>query len=111
MTRAALLVEQKDKDGNPIVLVYHIAATSLLMERDFDYGFNVFDGATRLLPTPTRVSVEGYLTDPNPRPWTGPMPGAEQEEIEPAQLAITSNEEPDEIVIEEDDMEEHWRED
>ena len=25
MTRAALLVEQKDKDGNPIVLVYHIA--------------------------------------------------------------------------------------
>lgn len=111
MTRAALLVEDKDKDGNPIFMVYHVALTQMSLEREFDRTFNVFEGATRILPAPTRISMDGYLTDPNPRPWNGPVPNAEQEEVEPVQLAIMSNEEPEEIVIEEDDFEDHWRED
>lgn len=110
MTRGALLVEDKDKDGNVIYVVYHVAISQMRFEREYDRGFNVFDGMSDILPTPTRISMDGHLTDPNPRPWNGPMPNAEPEEIEPVHLAITSNEEPNEIIIEEEDMEPHWKE-
>lgn len=111
MTRAVLLVEQKDKDGNPMYLVHHLLLSQMTMERDYERTFNIFDDMTRILPTPIRVSFDGYLTDPNPRPWTGPVPGAEQEEIDPTQLALTSNDDILEGEIIEDDFEDHWRED
>jgi len=112
MTRAALFVEEKDKNGNPVVVIYHLAINQMRLEREFDHMFNVFDGATRSIrPTPMRLTVDAYLKDANPRPWNGPMPGAEQGEIDPVHLAITSNEDPDEIVIDEDDIEDHWRKD
>ena len=111
MTRAKLLVEQKDKDGNPIYMVYHIALTQMRMDHEFEQSYNIFDVASRVLPSPIRISVDGYLTDPNPRPWDGPMPNAEQEEVEPAQLAITSNDDIIEGEIIEDDLDDDWRED
>ena len=93
MTRAALLVEEKDKNGNPIVVIYHLAVNQMRLEREYDRTFNVFDGLNRtILPTPMRMTIDAYLQDANPQPWNGPMPTAQQEEIESPQLAITSNE-------------------
>lgn len=93
-TRAALLVESKDKDGNVVIEVHYL---NLLSTR-YDISRNVFDGDHGL------VVIEGVVRGQGV--WHGPMPDAEQEAIEPTQLAIESNEIVEaEIVEDEDDYE------
>lgn len=107
-TRAALLLEVKDKDGNPQVMIYHLAEP-IMMQMEQDFGslhYNLFDGASRVRNIPAKLTVEAYLTGP-PQEYSQPMPG--QEEIEPAQLAIESNE--SEIVIDEEGFESWQQED
>ena len=106
-TRAALLLEVKDEDGNPKVMIYHLAEP-ITMQIDQEFGslhYNLFDGASRIQNVPAKLTVEAYLTGP-PKEYSHSMPS---EEIEPAQLAISSNE--SEIVIDEDGFEEWQRED
>lgn len=105
-TRAALLLEVKDKDGNSQVMIYHLAEP-IMMQIDQEFGalhYNLFDGASRVQNVPAKITVEAYLTGP-PREHHQPMPS---EEIEPAQLAISSNE--SEIIIDEEGFEE-WQND
>ncbi len=98
-TRAALLIESIDSKGEKHVLVYHLSSPiSMTLDTEYTTMYNVFEGA-RYAPMPTRMSVEAYLNGP-PREWDQQMP-AEQEEIEPTNLAIESNE--SEIVVEYDE--------
>lgn len=91
-TRAALLIETFDKDGNKQIMIYHLTEPiSMVMEQDYSMHYNMFDGVSRAASMPTRLSVEAYLADPNPQYWEGPMPDPDQQELPPAQIAITSN--------------------
>lgn len=105
-TRAALLIETFDANGDKQVLIYHLSEPIMMrMEQDYP-SYNIFDGATRVRPVPAKLTVEAYLRDPTPSYYGGPIP--EQEEIQPAQLAIESNE--SEIIIDEESFDE-WQED
>jgi hypothetical protein len=106
-TRAALLIESTDSNGEKHVLVYHLTTPiTLSVDTEYTTMFNVFDGAS-FRPLPTLLSMEAYLAGP-PREWDQQMPSP-QEEIEPTHLAIESNE--SEIIIDEDGFEEWQQED
>lgn len=106
-TRAALLIESTDSDGEKHVLIYHLGTPiSLTMEQDYSTFYNVFDGA-HVREMPAKLTVEAYLTGA-PREYDQQMP-SQQEEIEPTHLAIESNE--SEIIIDEDGFEEWQNED
>lgn len=102
--RAALLIETEE-NGERKVLIYDMA-TPISVSVDYEYNLWDFrDGGNRISPHATKVSIDGYLSDP--RVYGHEFP-TEQNEIEPSQLAIESNE--SEIVIDEDGFEE-WQTD
>lgn len=96
-TRAALLIETKDENGNKHVMVYNLAMP-LTVSLDYDIAsrYNIFDGFDHKnqVPMSTNIHIDATLTDP-PREWQGSMPET-QEELED-QKAIESSEE---IVVE-----------
>lgn len=103
-TRAALLLEVKDKEGNPKVMIYHLAEP-LRIQIDQEFAtrnYNIFDGAY-IQDIPTKLTVEAYLMGV-PREYNRPMPS---EKLEPSQLAISSNE--SEIIVNDEDFE-SWQE-
>lgn len=114
-TRAALLIESTKPDGTKETLIYHLAEPiRISMQQQYSTLFNVFDGASRILPHYTEVTIEALMGDGSIfRPAENPF--EQQKEIEPVNLALTSNEDPDIIEIDEDDiyddLEDHWRED
>lgn len=103
-TRAALLIETKDKDGNLKTLVYHLAMPLTIdMEEEYNtFDFAFADGASYIRPRSTRVRIEGYMG--GARVYEPGIP--QQEELEPTHLAIESNE--GEIIIDEEGFEQ-WQ--
>ncbi len=106
-TRAALLIEVKEKDGNLKTLVYHLAIPLTIdMEEEYNtLDFAFADGASYIRPRSTKIRIEGYVGAP--REYSPGMP--QQRGIEPTHLAIESNE--SEIVIDPDDYEDWQRDD
>lgn len=99
-TKAALLVEHIDENGEKKVLIYQMG---MPLSVSVDYEYNVWDfrdSGNRVRPHSTRVTIDGYLTDP--RVYGQSFPD-NQEEIDPPQKAIESSE--SEIVIEKDEYE------
>lgn len=95
-TRAALLIEHIDENGEKKILMYDMG---LPMSVSVEHEYNLWDIREdgRVPPHSSRVSIDAYLRDP--RIYGHEFPG-DQREIEPAQLAIESNE--GEIVIDEE---------
>lgn len=85
--RSALIIENVLPDGSKETLIQDLRIQQM------SYDINLFD--------PGRMTIEGYL-GPS-RAFTQPSPFDDQKEIESGQLAIASNEEPDEIVVEFDE--------
>ena len=86
-TRSALIIENVLPDGSKKTFIQDLRIQLM------SYDMNLFD--------PGRMTIEGYL-GPS-RAFTQPSPFDDQKEIESGQLAIASNEEPDEIVVEFDE--------
>lgn len=103
-TRSALLVETKDKNGNVVVLIYHLEPPLVISTEVEHEVYQTFgDPRVHYLPVSEKITIEAYLG--SGRNWDGGSP-FEQAEIEPSQLAIESNDS-DEIVVEYDDSEEY----
>lgn len=104
-TRAALLIETEE-DGEKKILIYQMG---MPLSVSVDHEYNIWDfrdGGTQIFPHSSRVTIEAYLSDPRAYGHEFPI---SQEEIEPAQLAIESNE--SEIIIDEEGFEAWQQED
>lgn len=106
-TRAALLIEHIEPDGERKIIVYYLShPITLTTEEEFSATYNVFDKVPRYTTNPVRISVDAYLAA-EPQEWDGKMP--QQEEVEPVRMAIQSSE--SDIVVDEDDFEQWQSED
>lgn len=101
-TKAALVIETTTDDGAKQTLIYRLAEP-ITIDIDWDLHVNLFDGLySQYRETQKKISIDAYLG--KGRLWDHEFPG-EQAEIEPANLAIESN---DGDIVYETDEQNDW---